>query len=451
MKLSEDKTTNYSVNIYKLPPEVMLEIFKVIPDYYELIFLVCRYWYGICKNNLRIFVRNRKPILDNNWKPHYSPPWIYGESSSLTRWGIKNLQISRFEIAESAAGIGSLDIINRLHDDYWEDFAKWSLNICDVACEFGHLDIIEYIYRARYPISTRIPYIAVENGHLDILKWFMNVSSYNSKYYCSLDYNSITRNNIIVEASTNGYVNILDWINTYNNKTITVSEVKIIIRMAAYNGQIKVFRWLLESISLIPLNYYFNSNTFELAVRGKKRNMLTFLKIYNCSYCNNTCLGLAASEGDLEMLKYLINYGLTPNSTTYEAAAEKGQLHIIQWLVGQGFHWYQKETCIKAALHGHLDVLKWLHSHGGKLNQHIFDASAESGNIEMMEWLKDNNCEWGMETCVGAVKSGQLEVLEWLRENNCPWDETTCITAYTLGHIDILEWISNNSEFPEFQ
>eukprot|EP00611_Tribonema_gayanum_P027248 TRINITY_DN6676_c0_g1_i1.p1 TRINITY_DN6676_c0_g1~~TRINITY_DN6676_c0_g1_i1.p1 ORF type:complete len:161 (-),score=27.16 TRINITY_DN6676_c0_g1_i1:34-516(-) len=43
--------------------------------------------------------------------------------------------------------------------------------------------------------------------------------------------------------------------------------------------------------------------------------------------------------------------------------------------------------------------------------------AAERGHLHMLQWLRQNNCPWDRLTCSSAAENGHLEVLQWARAN----------------------------------
>jgi len=141
------------------------------------------------------------------------------------------------------------------------------------------------------------------------------------------------------------------------------------------------------------------------------------------------------------------------DAETCKAAAEGGQLDVLEWLRSQDppCPW-SVETCQYAALNGHLDVLKWLRSQNPPCpwNEWTSYYAASRGRLDMLKWLRsqDPPCPWSTTTlsdgaCSAAAINGHLDVLKWLRGQDppCPWSVLTCRGAAYNGHLDVLKWL----------
>ena len=61
-------------------------------------------------------------------------------------------------------------------------------------------------------------------------------------------------------------------------------------------------------------------------------------------------------------------------------------------------------------------------------------TSEESPGPDILQWLLEHDCPMEEDTCPTAALHGHLEVLKWAREHGCVWDET-CASAAQGGHL----------------
>ena len=89
-----------------------------------------------------------------------------------------------------------------------------------------------------------------------------------------------------------------------------------------------------------------------------------------------------------------------------------------------------------AAIHGHLDLIKWLCGEGA-CPMDVMQCAAIGGNLELVRWLRGKGCRWDWRTCFDAVDRGHVEVLRWARANGCPWNAfVRDRAAAKLGYTD---------------
>ncbi|GMF20947.1 unnamed protein product [Phytophthora fragariaefolia] len=137
------------------------------------------------------------------------------------------------------------------------------------------------------------------------------------------------------------------------------------------------------------------------------------------------------------------------------AAAEKGCLEVVQWLLGARragdteTHLHQA-----AARGGHLHVVRWMRTHlMERIESRAMDEAAAAGSLEVVEFLHQEWAEARLESnrtsCSataramnGAASNGHLEVVEWLHENRsdgCTVDAMN--RAAWNGHLDVVRWL----------
>ena len=68
--------------------------------------------------------------------------------------------------------LGNLKIIKWLH--YTRKEYLLNKTAMNLAAEYGHLNIIKFLYKYDYTCTQYAMYNARENGHLEVVKWLLN-------------------------------------------------------------------------------------------------------------------------------------------------------------------------------------------------------------------------------------------------------------------------------------
>ena len=114
-----------------------------------------------------------------------------------------------------------------------------------------------------------------------------------------------------------------------------------------------------------------------------------------------------------------------PNCNThakelFQAAANNGNLEVLQWGQGSG---HELETMFKK---GDIADVAW------------------EGHMEIVKYLRQLGISWDEDTCAHAAVSGYLELLKWARLKKCPWNEDTCSLTALNEHLELLKWARAN-------
>ena len=128
-------------------------------------------------------------------------------------------------------------------------------------------------------------------------------------------------------------------------------------------------------------------------------------------------------SSNLNLLKYANKNGCPLNLVTIKNIlniTNKESLECLKYVHREnGCHW-SKWTCNFAALHGHLECLKYLHENGCPWSEGTCDCAAMKGQLECLKYLHENGCPWSKMTCGFTIEYGQLECLQYCRDNGCP-------------------------------
>lgn len=101
-------------------------------------------------------------------------------------------------------------------------------------------------------------------------------------------------------------------------------------------------------------------------------------------------LDCAALSGDLELVKCLhSNGGRIITNDCIRSAAERGHLHCLEYFHSTGFNWDREAVCDYAALHGHLNCLKYAVEHGARLNRcNAAKRAALRGREDILRYIE---------------------------------------------------------------
>lgn len=128
-----------------------------------------------------------------------------------------------------------------------------------------------------------------------------------------------------------------------------------------------------------------------------------------CKICEDW--GCAVKKNHLECLKklYTKEYIVYPSEKDiFARAVSNGNLEIIKFLLQQNIK-HDEKACAEAATYGYLECLKYLH---------------------------ENGCEWDVYTSKWSALNGHLNCLQYAYENGCPWDGSVYIAAAENGHLE---------------
>ncbi|AYV85897.1 MAG: hypothetical protein Solivirus1_54 [Solivirus sp.] len=132
----------------------------------------------------------------------------------------------------------------------------------------------------------------------------------------------------------------------------------------------------------------------NLVTKGKLMEVkLCYSLFYNPARQNSTYADIAASRGDLDIVKWLYEtYTILPTGTGIYDATSNGHLNILEYIFSKDdFLLPNMRLMNLAAANGHLHVLKWIYERMRYFGPITFYRNHPVNYKEVTEWLKSKN------------------------------------------------------------
>jgi hypothetical protein len=235
-------------------------------------------------------------------------------------------------------------------------------------------------------------------------------------------------------------LNKLQWV--YQKQPCPISE-DILVR-AATVGNVPVMAWLRE-VTGEP----YNTGTCARARRGfNAQEALQYLHAEGCLFsahdveqhfkeaCAQDDLAAVISlqglgQVDCSRIRYLDNF-----------AADSRNPELVQWLVENGMQ-TTPSGLVLAALKGRMSTVQLYLANGCPISNHskVAAAAAESGNLELLQWFAEQGCPVDEPaTAAAAAGSGHVSVVSWLLTKGASFDCAEAVTAAAAnGHLHIIK------------
>jgi hypothetical protein len=167
----------------------------------------------------------------------------------------------------------------------------------------------------------------------------------------------------------------------------------------------------------------------------------------------------AAAAGDLSVVVYAGEMHAPRDQTAVYAACRHGHLDVVDWLVGSGCPWKEKnedenlyvggKACEAAAKGGHLHVLQFLRSQhmNATWNYNTPQRAAERGHLQVLQWAMENHCPVNQAAYAGAATYGHIHILEYLQSMHAPYAWLAANEAAREGHVHVLKWFAESETF----
>ena len=228
----------------------------------------------------------------------------------------------------------------------------------------------------------------------------------------------------------------------------------------ARTNKLELLKWAREE-----KNCDWDEVTIYMAASQGNLEMLKYCVANKCPINEWACTE-AARNGHLEVLKYLREEVKAPwDWRTADEAAQNGHLHILEYLVGRAALEgnlnkvrycaqycvanecsIDREACANAALGGHLEVLKYLHEEAkAPWGSATASWAAAKGHLHVLEYLVERKYEYSEWACMHTAKNGHLDCLKYLHETaKAPWNSQAVYYAHEKNQTECLQYLLDN-------
>jgi hypothetical protein len=174
---------------------------------------------------------------------------------------------------------------------------------------------------------------------------------------------------------------------TYNSVGEELDESYFCWRVAETN-KLELLKWTREEKQC-----EWDYRTINVAASQGNLEMVKYCVANECPIDEDAC-AFAAFNGHLEVLKYLREEAKAPwDRKTANWAALTGHLHILEYLVERKYDKYNEDVCSWAAKKGHFDCLKYLHETAkAQWDSEAVEGAHENNHLECLQYLLDNDC-----------------------------------------------------------
>jgi hypothetical protein len=201
---------------------------------------------------------------------------------------------------------------------------------------------------------------------------------------------------------------------------------------------------------LKSMNFIFTAPVCERAAETGRLDVLKYLRTNGCFWSRMTPI-CAARNGHLDVLQYVLenetkSFDTQTINTCYVEATTKGYLPVIKYLHERGYEW-ETQTVTLASYHRHFEVFKYAIENGALYTPEF----THFGDLEFMQYAEERNLErWKTDACMRAAMNGNLDAMKFAHERGSPLNFSSGLCAASLaaayGHLDCLKYSIEHGE-----
>ena len=130
--------------------------------------------------------------------------------------------------------------------------------------------------------------------------------------------------------------------------------------------------------------------------------------------------------------------------------AQTNKLELLKWAREEKKCEWDEGTIIAAASQGNLEMVKYCVANECPIDEWACACAARNGHLEVLKYLREEvKAPWDSDTASWAAANGHLHILEYLVERK--YDQLTkyaCWLAAENGHLDCLKYLHETAKAP---
>ena len=129
--------------------------------------------------------------------------------------------------------------------------------------------------------------------------------------------------------------------------------------------------------------------------------------------------------------------------------AETNKLELLKWIREEKECEWDSATIIVAASEGNLEMVKYCVANECPIDELACAWAADGGHLEILKYLREEvKAPWDYWTAAWAARNGHLHILEYLADRKFAFNTTACIAAAKHGHLDCLKYLHETAKAP---
>lgn len=191
----------------------------------------------------------------------------------------------------------------------------------------------------------------------------------------------------------------------------------------------------------------------EAAAAAGNLPVLQYVHIFTNLVLKRNLTEAAAAAGHLAVLKWLRERACPWDEKVTGEAAERGHIHILNYALDNNVPMGDStplsttpmETLMqKAARHGRVECVRWLHFHKKcALTSAVYEGAASGASLELLKWMDAKDSTLGTkDASICAADAGSIECLRYLQRRH-GWNPIDCaIGAVENKRLNVLRWMT---------
>lgn len=320
---------------------------------------------------------------------------------------------------------GKLDIIRFISIV----FAKRYENICDVAAEYGQLEILKFLHENELGgCTTEAMDYAAAGGHVEIVKFLHE----NRQEGCTTE--------AMDGAAQYGFLDVIKFLHENRKEGCTTSAMDFAIQ----NGHVDVFKFLKSN-----RNEGCTPKGLECAIKGCHKDVILLMDNTTVKgVCDNSLMKLAAKSGMMDAVVVLYEkFGIKDCKNIINYACENSNIKMVKFLHDNHVGGCTKVAMGLAVKNGCFELVKFLHENRSEgCTPHAMTMAVESNHFNLVKFLYENiKNKWNFDDILRTcIRYNRVDVFEFIynrMKSKYPYPTNILSMAIKCGSLEITKFL----------
>lgn len=276
----------------------------------------------------------------------------------------------------------------------------------DITCnaaKHGQLSLLEWCLEMPCVFDLpRLTTAAITGGQIAVLKWLQDRGANLGTGHMRL-------------AAMHGQSDILLYL-----RELGIAWERDTASCAARAGHLETLKFLI--LNDCPLGGQISLN----AVRSGEMDLVAYVATLITAWHPDCCI-TAVSQRRLDILRYIRDRGAPRGQLMCDTALFVHDLPILRYLCESGCP-FTTDICYHAVRYDSLDALRYLHEFGAPWDTRVCVAAATSGYLGLLKYARENGCPWDVDEVMrGALANGHLDILLYAHTHGGRWLPWRCV------------------------
>ena len=317
------------------------------------------------------------------------------------------------------------------------------------AMESGDIDVVRYFHKHGVQFTARAIALAAGRGALDCLQYALSVTTpgYYSHSYSNSVYSEVVRNGLLDSIKILRQLGFplqrpfYSFYSLYYSHLNNLGDYDNLPEIAASSGQLDVLKYLHSQGCSISSTAIAAANAGHMDCLEYALNEGALLRGEKLHEPKSPSLAQRLARAQqFKLFPLALARGDTVDAQTVLYVAKTERWEYLRILITHKCHLCKSLSTVLVYAN-QLELYHLAVAHGCEVSVQAACKFARDGNLPLLQHALDHGCERSEEILRAAAHHGKLPCLKYAHAQGCPWSAQVTLAAARGGHQECLQYL----------